>query len=86
METEDGLPCAWKATGLPEGLTIDPTFGLISGRAVKASDYDVTITATSERGTDTATLRLHMDETGLPAGLSIDEKTGVIRGVPSEVG
>src|SRR5665213_2360754 len=39
-------PFRWTATGLPAGLTLAPTTGVISGRASTAGTYTVTITLT----------------------------------------
>lgn len=48
------------ATGLPPGLKIDATTGRITGRPTARKDggYAVTIKATNDRGTDTATATL----------------------------
>src|SRR5205814_860408 len=46
-------PTSFGATGLPSGLTVDTTTGLISGTPTAAGIYSVTITATNAGGTDT---------------------------------
>src|SRR5438874_2695058 len=51
-------PTSFGATGLPSGLTVDTTTGLISGTPTAAGIYSVTITATNAGGTDTKTLTL----------------------------
>jgi len=43
-----GLPLAYSATGLPAGLAINATTGVISGTATAASDGQVTVTATDQ--------------------------------------
>ncbi len=40
----------WSATGLPNGLTIAPTSGTISGTPVHSGAYAVTVTATDSTG------------------------------------
>ncbi|ROP28170.1 intein/intein [Couchioplanes caeruleus] len=43
-------PFAWTADGLPEGLTIDRTTGVITGTVRAAGTFTVTVTATSGSG------------------------------------
>ncbi|MEU4746769.1 S8 family serine peptidase, partial [Actinosynnema sp. NPDC023658] len=43
-------PFTWSATGLPPGLSISPTTGLISGTPTTAGTYTVTATATDSAG------------------------------------
>ena len=56
-------PRSYGATGLPAGLTINTTTGLISGSVATIGSYDVIISATDPSGTDTATLVIKI---GLP--------------------
>jgi len=51
-------PTAYDATGLPAGLSINTTTGLISGTATQAGTYAVTILVTNAGGTISATLVL----------------------------
>lgn len=46
----DGDPLTFSATGLPEGLTISETTGLIGGTATAASINNVTVTVNDGRG------------------------------------
>ena len=56
----NNLPASFNATGLPTGLTVNTTTGVISGAPVVAigGPVNVTITATNGTGTDTKTLVL----------------------------
>ena len=49
-------PTNFNATGLPAGLTVNTTTGVISGTPTAAGTTNVTITATNAFGTGTATL------------------------------
>lgn len=49
-------PASYGATGLPAGLSINPTTGVISGTVTTIGVNNVTITATNANGTDTETL------------------------------
>ncbi len=48
----------YNATGLPPGLTVDTSTGLISGTPTTKGNYNVTISATTSSGTATATLAI----------------------------
>ena len=48
----------YNATGLPPGLTVDTSTGLISGTPTTKGNYSVTISATTASGTATATLTI----------------------------
>ena len=56
--TASNTPTSYNATGLPPGLSINPTNGQITGTPTTAagSPYGVTISATNAGGTGTATL------------------------------
>lgn len=57
-------PTAYAATGLPGGLSVDTSTGVISGTPVTAATTDVTISATNAEGTDSGTLRLVVSPSG----------------------
>ena len=56
--TASSYPRTYGATGLPAGLTINPTSGLISGVPAAAGNFTVTILATNGAGTTSKTLAL----------------------------
>src|SRR5437868_11684450 len=56
--TATNSPTSFNATGLPAGLTVNTTSGLISGTPTTAGTYSVTISATNGGGTGNATLTL----------------------------
>ena len=53
-----GQPTSYAATGLPPGLSINTTTGVISGTPTQTGTYTVTISATNAHGTGTATLTI----------------------------
>ena len=56
--TASGNPNSFGATGLPQGLTINPVTGLISGTPVAAGTTNVTLSATNASGPGTQALVL----------------------------
>lgn len=50
------VPTSYSASGLPQGLGIDPTSGVISGTPTQTGTSNVTLTATSAYGTTTTNL------------------------------
>ena len=54
--TATNNPTSYNATGLPAGLTVNPSTGVISGTPTTTGIYSVTISATNSGGTGTATL------------------------------
>jgi len=53
-------PTSFNASGLPLGLAVNTTNGLISGTPVNAGSYSVTISASNAGGTGSATLMLNI--------------------------
>jgi hypothetical protein len=56
--TATNTPTSYSATGLPVGLSINTTTGVISGTPAGSGTSTITITATNQTGTDTKTLTL----------------------------
>jgi hypothetical protein len=54
--TATNLPSSYDATGLPNGFSIEPTTGLISGASTVDGVFNVTLSATNASGTSSATL------------------------------
>jgi hypothetical protein len=61
--TAKNNPTSFNATGLPNGLSVDTSSGLISGTATTGGIYPVSISATSFAGTGTETLKLTVNYT-----------------------
>ncbi len=71
--TANNNPVSYNATGLPGGLTVDTTTGIISGTPTAAGTFPVTISATNNANdpcTGTATDTLQLTVT-FPSGFSI---------------
>ena len=56
--TATNAPTGFNATGLPSGLGVNGTSGLISGTSTASGTYQVALSATNAGGTGTATLTL----------------------------
>src|SRR2546423_14491179 len=51
-------PMMFEAEGLPEGLTLDPKTGRISGKVEKEGESQVTLKATNDKGSATRKLKV----------------------------
>jgi PKD repeat protein len=58
ITANNGPIISYSATGLPAGLNVNTSTGLISGTPTTAGTYSVTISATNSSGTGSATLTL----------------------------
>lgn len=56
-------PMRFRATGLPAGLSLDPSTGVITGRVEASGDHRLRLVAENEQGRDTATLTVRIGET-----------------------
>jgi hypothetical protein len=56
--TADNTPTSFGAEGLPAGVSVNTSTGLISGTPTKSGNFRVTISATNAAGTAAATLKL----------------------------
>ena len=60
--TATNAPTYFLASGLPTGLVLNPTMGVISGKPTVSGIFSVTIGAGSEEGSNTATLELTVNQ------------------------
>jgi len=75
--TATNNPTSYNATGLPAGLSVNTSSGLISGTPTTAGTYSVTISATNAGGTGSATLTLTINP-AKPVITSALIKTGLV--------
>ena len=57
--TATNLPTSYGAAGLPVGLTVDTSTGLISGTLMQTGSFNVTVSATNAWGSGSATLTIN---------------------------
>ena len=75
--TATNSPTSYGATGLPAGLSVSSTTGLISGTPTTAGKSTVTLSATNGSGTGNATLTLTINA-GSPAITSATTASGTV--------
>lgn len=54
-------PDRYEAVGLPQGLSLNPATGRLTGRPLEVGTFLVTLRASNSRGTGETTLRLHVN-------------------------
>lgn len=67
-------PVSFGARGLPQGLTVDPASGVISGFPLYSGEFDTQVTASNVWGIGTATLHLSFSNAPI-SGLAIENVT-----------
>lgn len=70
--TGTNAPTSFSATGLPAGLTISPSTGLISGSIATTGEYLATITATNAFGSGSATLTIRIESLSEGLAAAVD--------------
>src|SRR5438094_6134923 len=77
ITASNGPIISYNATGLPAGLSVNTSTGLISGTPTTAGTYSVSISATNSGGTGSATLTLTINP-AKPVITSALIKTGLV--------
>src|SRR5438094_4639338 len=76
--TATNNPTSYGATGLPAGLTVNTSTGVISGTPTATGTFTVTISATNSRGTGSATLTITISPSAPPVISSALTATGTV--------
>ncbi len=81
--TATNAPTSFNATGLPQGLSVNSTTGLISGTPASAATSTVTLSATNASGTGTATLTIAISASTPPS--FVQQAAGAAHGSPNSL-
>jgi hypothetical protein len=76
--TATNSPTSYSASGLPAGLSVNTSTGVISGTPTGSGTTNVTISATNAYGTGSATLQITVSLSGAPVITSTLGKTGTV--------
>ena len=76
--TATNSPTSFVATGLPTGLTLDMTSGMISGTPTDSGTFSISLRATNQGGTGTAILKLTVTPLPAPTITSPAASTGTV--------
>jgi rhamnogalacturonan endolyase len=79
VATATETPVTFSATGLPAGLTLDPTSGIVSGTPAAAGPFTVAITATNTAGSDTIPVTFDIAKAVAPVSIGTAGKSLVHR-------
>ena len=81
--TANGTPTSFNATGLPSGLTVNTTTGLITGTPLSETTANVTLSATQGGATETAIMILRVTDTSIPLEFTVTQNKAAANGASS---
>jgi hypothetical protein len=81
--TANGTPTSFNATGLPSGLTVNTTTGLITGTPLSETTANVTLSATQGGVTETAVMVLRVTDTSIPLEFTLTQNKPAADGASS---
>jgi alpha-tubulin suppressor-like RCC1 family protein len=78
----EGYVATFTASGLPNGLTLDPISGVVSGRPLEVGAFAVTVTAANAEGSSSRTFTLTVADA---APVVLAQTRGMLTPIPGEV-